>query len=171
MMSSTWTVIWKHMLARHEVTVTLINKTVRCLKKICFLFINECGSVVGWGTMLLAGTSRVRFPMRSLDFFFFDLPNPSSCTMALGSIQPLTEMSTRNFPGVSDAADAKGWQYYRRLWADCLEDVGASTSQNPTDLHGLLRGYKLNSVAIVRKRTIPTERPPLVVEISTNICG
>jgi hypothetical protein len=30
---------------------------------------------------------------------FFNLPNPSSCTMALGSTQPLTEVSTRNFPG------------------------------------------------------------------------
>jgi hypothetical protein len=29
---------------------------------------------------------------------FFNLPNPSSCTMALGSTQPLTEMSTRNLP-------------------------------------------------------------------------
>jgi hypothetical protein len=30
--------------------------------------------------------------------FCFDLPNPSSRTMALGSTQPLTEMSTRNLP-------------------------------------------------------------------------
>jgi hypothetical protein len=30
---------------------------------------------------------------------FFDLPNPSSGTMALGSTQPLTEMSTRKIPG------------------------------------------------------------------------
>jgi hypothetical protein len=30
---------------------------------------------------------------------FFNWPNPSSRTMALGSTQPLTEMSTRNFPG------------------------------------------------------------------------
>jgi hypothetical protein len=30
---------------------------------------------------------------------FFNLSNPSSCTMALGSTQPLTEMSTTNFPG------------------------------------------------------------------------
>jgi hypothetical protein len=29
--------------------------------------------------------------------FFSDLPNPSGRTMALGSAQPLTEMSTRNF--------------------------------------------------------------------------
>jgi hypothetical protein len=30
---------------------------------------------------------------------FFILPNSSSRTMALGSTQPLTEMSTRNLPG------------------------------------------------------------------------
>jgi hypothetical protein len=30
---------------------------------------------------------------------FFNLPNPSSRTMALGLTQPLREMSTRNLPG------------------------------------------------------------------------
>jgi hypothetical protein len=30
---------------------------------------------------------------------FFNCPNPSSRTIALGSTQPLTEMSTRNLPG------------------------------------------------------------------------
>jgi hypothetical protein len=30
---------------------------------------------------------------------FFDLPNPFSATIALGSIQPLTEMSITNLPG------------------------------------------------------------------------
>jgi hypothetical protein len=30
--------------------------------------------------------------------FFLPLPNPSSRNMALGSIQPLTEMSTKNIP-------------------------------------------------------------------------
>jgi hypothetical protein len=30
---------------------------------------------------------------------------------------------------------------------------------------------KLNSVALVRKRTIPTERPPLDGEVSANLCG
>jgi hypothetical protein len=29
---------------------------------------------------------------------------------------------------------------------------------------------KTKSVALVRERTIPTERPPLVVEISANFC-
>jgi hypothetical protein len=31
--------------------------------------------------------------------FFFNWPNPSSHTMALGLTQPLTEMSTMNLPG------------------------------------------------------------------------
>jgi hypothetical protein len=46
--------------------------------------------------MLQAGRSLVRVPD---EVDFFDLPNPSSRTMTLGSTQPLTEMSTRNLPG------------------------------------------------------------------------
>jgi hypothetical protein len=56
------------------------------------------GSIVGWGTMLQVGRLWVWVPMKSLDFF--DQPNPSIQTMAVESIQPLTEMSTRNLPGV-----------------------------------------------------------------------
>jgi hypothetical protein len=53
------------------------------------------GSVVGSGTMLqaeVAGSSPDEMDS-------FNLPNPSNCTVALGSTQPLTEMSTRNLPG------------------------------------------------------------------------
>jgi hypothetical protein len=32
------------------------------------------------------------------ELFFFNLPNPSSRTMALGSTQPLREMSTKSLP-------------------------------------------------------------------------
>jgi hypothetical protein len=44
---------------------------------------------------LQAGRPRVRVPMR----WIFNWSNPSSRTMALGSSQPLTEISTRNLPG------------------------------------------------------------------------
>jgi hypothetical protein len=47
--------------------------------------------------MLQAVRSRFRFPIRSL--FFFNWPNPSSRTMALGSTRPLTETSTKNLSG------------------------------------------------------------------------
>jgi hypothetical protein len=44
--------------------------------------------------MLQAGRSRVRFPMRSLDFSIDVI-----LLAALGSTQPITEMGTRNLPG------------------------------------------------------------------------
>jgi hypothetical protein len=47
------------------------------------IFVWESGSVVSWGTVLQAGMPWVRWS------------NPSSRTMALGSTQPLTEISTR----------------------------------------------------------------------------
>jgi hypothetical protein len=46
--------------------------------------------------MLQAGRSLVRIVD---EVNYFNLPNPSSHTMALRSTQPLAEMSTRNFPG------------------------------------------------------------------------
>jgi hypothetical protein len=55
-------------------------------------------SAVGWGAMLQTGRSWVFIPEGVIGLF--NLPNPSSRTMALGSTQPLTEMSTRNLPGV-----------------------------------------------------------------------
>ena len=33
------------------------------------------------------------------------------------------------------------------------------------------KNNKLNSVALVREQTIPTERPPPVGEVSANFCG
>jgi hypothetical protein len=54
------------------------------------------GSVVCWGTMLQAGRLPVWVPDEVN--FFFNLPNSFSRTMALGSTQPLTEMSTRDLP-------------------------------------------------------------------------
>jgi hypothetical protein len=48
------------------------------------------------GTMLQAGRSPVGIPD---EVDFFNLPNPSSRTMALGLTQSLTEMSTRNLSG------------------------------------------------------------------------
>jgi hypothetical protein len=37
--------------------------------------------------------------------------------------------------------------------------------------HVDIRPINHNSVALVRKRIIPTERPPLVGEVSANFCG
>jgi hypothetical protein len=63
--------------------------------------------------------------------------------MALGSTQPLTEMSTRNFPGGGGGGKGRPGHKADKLTAICEsigENVGASTSQNPVVLHGLLQG-------------------------------
>jgi hypothetical protein len=60
--------------------------------------------------------------------------------MALGSTQPLTEISTRNRPGGKRRPGHKADNPHRHLWADCLENMGASTSDNPRGLHVLLQG-------------------------------
>jgi hypothetical protein len=44
-------------------------------------------------------SSQVAGPIPDEAIGFFNWSNPSSCSMALGSTQPLTEMSTRNLPG------------------------------------------------------------------------
>jgi hypothetical protein len=54
-------------------------------------------SVDDWGSMLQAGMSRVRFWMMSMDFLYW--PYLSSRTIVVGSIQSVTEMSTRDLPG------------------------------------------------------------------------
>jgi hypothetical protein len=47
------------------------------------------------------------------------------------------------------------------------DDVGSKLSANRwNNLVSIT-----NSVVLVRERTIPTERPPLVGEVSANVCG
>jgi hypothetical protein len=111
----------------------------------------------GWGTMLQAGRSLVQFAMRLLDFF--NLPNPSSRTMALGSTQPLTEMSTRNLPGGNGRpAD--------NLTAICepivYKNVGTSTSHSPTGLHGPLQGYLYFNLYMETLKTIDEQRKAIL---------
>jgi hypothetical protein len=110
---------------------------------VLFKHLRARGSVVGWGTMLQAGRSRVRVPMRWI--FFFNLPIPSSRTMALGSTQPLGIFVERK-----EQPARKAWQPYRHLWADCLDNVGSSTSHNPMGLHSLLQGELYSSICLRR---------------------
>jgi hypothetical protein len=73
--------------------------------------------------MLQAGIS----PVRVLDEVdFFKLPNPSSRTMALGSSQPLTERSTRKFPG-GKGGRRVGLTNLPPSVSRMSENVGAST--------------------------------------------
>jgi hypothetical protein len=72
---------------------------------------------------------------------FFNLPNPSSRTMALGSTQPLTEKSTRNIPGGEGRPARKADNLTTICELIVYKNVGASTSHNPMGLHGPLQGY------------------------------
>jgi hypothetical protein len=71
--------------------------------------------------MLQARRSRVRFPMRSLDFL--NLRNPSSRTRALGLTQPLREMNTKNL-SVGKARPARKADNFTVI---CELIVGSST--------------------------------------------
>jgi hypothetical protein len=72
-------------------------------------------------------------PDKVIEFFLFDLPNPSSHTMALSFTQPATEISTISFSGcggkVLPACNADN------LTAICLENVESSKSHNLIGLH------------------------------------
>jgi hypothetical protein len=61
--------------------------------------------------------------------------NPSSNSTALGTIEPLTEMSTWILP-----VGKRLVAFQRHLWADFLENVAASMSHNRMGLHGRLQG-------------------------------
>jgi hypothetical protein len=59
--------------------------------------------------------------------------------MVLGSTQPLTQMSTMNFPGGEGRPVRKADNLTTICEPIVLEDVGALASHNPMGLHGLLQ--------------------------------
>jgi hypothetical protein len=86
--------------------------------------------------VLQAGRSRFRVLLK---WIYFSLPNTSSHGIALGSTRPLNRHEFQESPGWG----GKGGLRVRltsRLWADCLDNVGTSTSHNPMGLHGLSQG-------------------------------
>ena len=60
-------------------------------------------------------------------------------------------------------------KFHIRIWADVIRRLKKEIKA-PQGVIKTLK-LKLNSVALVRTRTIPTERPPPVGEVSANFCG
>jgi hypothetical protein len=61
------------------------------------------------------------------------------------------------------------WPFSREVQKEKLRHLRKILE--PTKLDLFIEKLKLNSVALVRKRTIPTEQPPLVGEVNANFCG
>jgi hypothetical protein len=60
--------------------------------------------------------------------------------MALGSTQPLTEMSTRNLPGGKGRPARKADNITAICEPIAIEDMGASSFHNPMGFYDLLQG-------------------------------
>jgi hypothetical protein len=73
------------------------NSSWSFLLLLLVLFRGEHGSVVGSGPVLQAVSS---IPDEATGFFNWLNPSNRITVLAQGSTQPLTEMSTRNLPGV-----------------------------------------------------------------------
>jgi hypothetical protein len=73
-------------------------------KKLGILYYTRRNGAAGLDTVLKAERSRVRFPLRSLEFLI-DLILP---TVTLGSTQTVTENSTRDISWGVKAAGAQG---------------------------------------------------------------
>jgi hypothetical protein len=91
--------------------------------------------------------------MRSLHFLIES--NPSSRTMTLWLTQPLTELYIRNLPGSKGRPTRKPDNPTAMCRADFLENVEASASHNPMDLHGLLQGWLCNLCLVITDFRLP----------------
>jgi hypothetical protein len=108
--------------------------------------------------MLQARRSRVRIPVSN--FFFFNLLNPSSRTMALGFIQRLREMGTRNLPCGGIKRDRRVRLTTSPPSLRRLGNMGSSTSHNVIGLYGLLKGklyFLLTGLTAVKLKDVCLE--------------
>jgi hypothetical protein len=116
-------------------------------------------NVAGWGTILRAGNSEIRFPINPLHLFF-NWPSLYSRTLALVSTQRPTEMGTRDLPGskgqpaleadnlttICEPIVEKMWEplCLTALWTStaCYKDSFTFTWANVTYYHSIFSSRK-----------------------------
>jgi hypothetical protein len=96
--------------------------------------------------------------------------SPVSLVQGRGFLQ--LQLINPHYTGVGKYSEVFGWQQARgwtnrylraRLRHTCVGNL------TPEQSSAIL--FKLTPWLLVRKRTIPTDRPPLVGEVSANFCG
>jgi hypothetical protein len=110
---------------------------------------------------------------------FFNVPNPSCRTLALGSTQTLKEMSTRNLPGgVKSGRHVRLTNLPPSVRRLSRENVGALTSHNPMGLYGLLQGLLylflflfISNMIMARKYTVFGNHPKFSILQVGRKCG
>jgi hypothetical protein len=137
-----WTTKWSVFISckdateiKNEFTTLLVYETYLFKKMTCIIILLEvCGSIVDWGTMLQAGRSQFRFPMRSCDFSIDLIPPAALWSLGWLSLQQKTV--TGIFLGVKG-----GWcirmttslpsvsRLSRKIWESrCLKTLWAFTT-------------------------------------------
>jgi hypothetical protein len=125
--------VWKCILGQEyfrENAWKILNFVMSSKLVLIFSYLGARGGAVSWGTELQTGRLRVRF---SGVIRIFLLCNSSGRTMALGWIQPLTEMSTRNISWGGKGGRCVGLTTLP-TYVNSLEILGGSTSWNPEGL-------------------------------------
>jgi len=89
------------------------------------------------------------------------------CKMCGKGIKNKTHSTIRNCGVFSSCFHFSFRTFSRYIWLSC-ENKNKAKFRKRCVLSWII---KLNSVALVRTRTIPTERPPPVGEVSANFCG
>ena len=95
-----------------------------------------------------------------------------SCLVAVKILLTILE-EIRSDDGLEKAETCRLINYTVVLCVTYYQEIHTVLSNQVMYNQGLRRQcrYTINSVALVREGTIPTERPPSVGEVSANFCG
>jgi hypothetical protein len=99
--------------------------------------------------------------MRSVPQNRVTVNNESCLEVPVLTVNPLLILNHCHHGNKRSTEGNVGWRKWRKMKKE--RNKGVSQSHNTRT--------KQNCVALVRERTIPTERPQLVNEVSANICG